>query len=321
MAPNLFQNDSNLLPQWPQLWSRSLSQINYKRSLKTKNNSNLKIKFIQLKNVSYSIGTCYRMCFLMSFTIWENNFPVGNAFFHVGNGMFSIGCYFQLEGVIFLMKTLIFNLEMTVSNWNKSFQIGKSSYSIGKWQLPIGAWSFPFVKCNVQWEEKHISLLEMQMFHFGDDMFPIGHMPFPIGNVIFELEVKRFIWNTNFYFENVIFQFENQVTRLENDNLQLEQYRSEGCARTAYFCSWARWEEGRFRIPVSVATRPDPTRPDRPFRPDPSPIEKCRFGTVGFGPFRALPGQEFLPWGWSLSENHRFYKKTYMIVWEILRFS
>ena len=57
--------------------------------------------------------------------------------------------------------------------------------------------------------------------------------------------------------------------------------------------SWARWEEGPLRIPVSVAslpdptrpnlTRPDPTRPDRPFRPPRSPTRNCRFWADGLG--------------------------------------
>ena len=224
-------------------------------------------------------------------------FPVGNAMFHVGNGMFSIGnmlfpigrCYFPNGHFNFQLGKWQFPIGTS------HFQIGKSSYSVGRWQLPIGAWSFPFVKCNVQWEEKtHI----------------------PVGNVIFELEVKRFIWEYNFLIWKCNFQFENQGTLLENGNLQLEQYRSEGCARTAYFLFLGAFGRGsvahsRFRRDPARPdpARPGPARPDWPFRPDTSPIEKCRFGAVGVGPFRALPWQEFLPWGWSLSENHRFYKK------------
>ena len=160
----------------------------------------------------------------------------------------------------FMLETTCF--QYVISNWKVLFLNGHFNFST--WKMTVPNWNKSFLNWKIQLLSWKMTTSDWSMiFSFCKMQCPVGGKThIPVGNEIFELEVKRFIWNTNFYFENVIFQFENQVTLLENDNLQLEQYRSEGCARTAYFCSWARWEEGRFRIPVSVATRPDPTRPD-----------------------------------------------------------
>ena len=110
MAPNLFQNDSNLLPQWPQLWSRSLSQIDYKRILKTKTilvwKSSYSIEKSQLFNWNM-------LSYVFSNVIynWRKSFPRWKCNLSCWKRPVFNWMLFQLEGVIFLMQTFIFNLE------------------------------------------------------------------------------------------------------------------------------------------------------------------------------------------------------------------
>ena len=73
------------------------------------------------------------------------------------------------------------------------------------------------------------------------------------------------------------------------------------------FFSWARLEGARLRIPVSVATRPGPTRPDRPFRPPRFRTENCRFGAVGFGPPRTILGLPKASWATDLGVPEPFW--------------
>ena len=176
---------------------------------------------------------------------------------------------------------------MTTSDWSMIFSFCKMQCPEGgKTHIPVGNADVPF------WR-RYVSNWTHAISNWKCD--------FRIGSETFYLEYKFLLWKCKFPIRKSSYSFGKW-------QFAIGAISEWGVCPNGVFLFLGAL--GRGSVPHSRfrrdPARPDPTRPDRPFRPDPSPIEKCRFGAVGFGPLPGPSRQEFLPWGWSLSENHRF---------------